>query len=127
VAAHDIVTDATFYAALPGLERADPPHPVRGVYYPENWEDMEGWRPDVYLDTTRAWPAYLEVLRSHEFIRGGISSFRYFDFYDALGTVRGCLGGFPKAVALMVPAGSWVRRLPYLPGLEPPAADSPAP
>ncbi len=126
VAAHDIVRDAVFYAALPALQRADPPHAVRATYYPENWEDMDGWRPDVYLDATDVWPGYLDVLRSHEFIRGGISSFHYFDYYDALGTVRGCLGGYPKAVALMVPPGAWVHRVPYLPGLEPAPAGSPA-
>ena len=45
-------------------------------------------------------------------------TFRYYDYYDALGTLRGCLGGFPKAVGLMAP-GAGLRRLSYLPGLEP--------
>jgi hypothetical protein len=46
---------------------------------------------------------------------GSISDFRYYDYYNALGTTRGCLGGFEKAVALMVPDGSWVKRQGYLP------------
>ena len=115
----EIVKDALFYASLPGLKRELPPHRVQGVYYPENWEDMEGWRADIYLDASEVWEQYLAVLDSHELMRGGISKFRYRDYYDALGTVRGCLGGFRKAVALMSP-GSWVRRLDYLPGMEPP-------
>ena len=65
------------------------------------------------------WEDYLNVLRSHEFIRGGISSFRYLDYYSALGITRGCLAGKHRAVALMVPDGSWRQRLNYLPGLEP--------
>ena len=79
---------------------------------------MEGWRPDIDVDTTQVWEYYLEMLKSHELMRGGISDFRYFDYYNALGTTRGCLGGFEKAVALMVPDGSWRKRLDYLPGFE---------
>ncbi len=119
IATHEIVRDAIFYAALPAVARALPPHRVQALYFPENWEDMDAWRADIYLDTTEVWDEYLDVLRSHEFIRGGISSFRYFDYYNALGTTRGCLGGFQKAVALMSPPGSWVKRQPFLPGLEP--------
>ena len=128
VATHEIVRDAIFYAALPAIKRDLPAHRVRGVYFPENWEDMDGWRADVYLDVTDVWEDYLNVLRSHEFtlaprasagVRGSISSFRYFDYYNALGTMRGCLGGFTKAVALMMQPGAWTRKLEYLPGLEP--------
>jgi LmbE family N-acetylglucosaminyl deacetylase len=117
VATHAIVQDAIFYAALPGMRRELPAHRVRGIYYPENWEDMEGWRADIFLDAGDVWDEYLAVLRSHQLMRGGISPFRYYDYYDALGTVRGCLAGFRKAVALMSP-GSWVRRVEYLPHLE---------
>lgn len=120
-ATYAIVQDAIFYAALPGLKRELPAHRVQGICYPENWEDMEGWRADIYLDVSDVWDDYLAVLDSHELMRGGISSFRYRDYYDALGTVRGCLGGFRKAAALMSP-GSWVRRLEYLPGMEMPPA-----
>ena len=119
VATYEIVRDAIFYAALPAIKRELPAHRVQGVYFPENWEDMDGWRADIYLDVSDVWEAYLNVLRSHEFIRGGISSFRYFDYYNALGATRGCLGGFQKAVALMMQPGSWVRKLQHLPGLEP--------
>jgi LmbE family N-acetylglucosaminyl deacetylase len=118
-AAHAIVQDAVFYAALPSIRRALPAHRVRGVYYPENWEDMDGWRADLFIDASAVWDEYLAMLRTHELMGGRISSFRYFDYYNALGTVRGCLAGFSKAVALMAP-GAWVRRLEYLPGMEPP-------
>ncbi len=121
VATYDIVRDAVFYAALPAIQRSQPAHRVRDLYFPENWEDMEDWRADLYVDVGDVWDAYLEVLRSHELMRGGVSSFRYLEYYDALGTVRGCLGGFRKAVALMAPTGSWVQRLGYLPGFAPEA------
>ncbi len=99
VATYDIVADAIFYAGLPAIRRELPSHRARGPYFPENWEDMDGWRADVYLDVSDVWDDYLAVLRSHEFIRGGVSSFRYLDYYDSLGTTRGCLGGFRKAVS----------------------------
>ncbi len=116
VATYEIVQEALFYAGLPSLQRQDQAHRVGNVFYPENWEDMEGWRADVYLDVTGVWDQYLEVLQSHELMRGGVSDFRYYDYYNALGTTRGCLGGYDKAVALMVPDGSWRKRLSYLPG-----------
>lgn len=50
---------------------------------------------------------------------GGVSTFRYLDYYDALGTVRSCRGGFAKEVALMLPPSGWVRKLEYLAGMEP--------
>ncbi len=36
-------------------------------------------------------------------MRENDSSFRYFDYYKALGTMRGALGKFDKAVTLMRP------------------------
>lgn len=116
-ATYSIVQEAVFYAALPSLRRERPPHRVRAVYYPENWEDMDGWRADIFIDASDVWDAYLEVLDSHELMGGNISPFRYRDYYDALGTVRGCLAGFRKATALMAP-GAWVQKLDYLPGME---------
>jgi LmbE family N-acetylglucosaminyl deacetylase len=117
-ATYAIVQDAVFYAALPSIRRELAAHRIRAVYYPENWEDMDGWRADIFLDASEIWDDYLYVLRSHELMRGGISSFRYFDYYNALGTLRGCLAGFQKAVALMAP-GSLAQRLNYLPDMEP--------
>ena len=121
IATHDIVRDAIFYAGLPATPaaRSQPAHRVRSLYFPENWEDMEGWRADLYIDVGDVWDGYLEILRSHELMRGCVSSFRYLDYYDALGTLRGCLGGFRQAVALMAPTGSWVQRVGYLPGFTP--------
>jgi N-acetylglucosamine malate deacetylase 1 len=120
-ATFEIVRDAIFYAALPAIRRALPAHRVLGLYFAENWEDMDGWRADLYLDVTTVWADYLAALRAHELMRGGVSSFRYLEYYDALGTTRGCLGGFGKAVALMLPPGGWVRKAQYLPGMEPAA------
>ncbi|MEZ4768894.1 MAG: PIG-L family deacetylase [Caldilineales bacterium] len=119
VATYDIVREAIFYAALPSVQRALPAHTVRQLYFPENWEDMEGWRADIYLDVSTVWDDYLAVLRSHALMRGGVSKFRYLDYYNALSVMRGCLGGFAHAAAVMLPPGGWVQRLDFLPGLAP--------
>ena len=89
------------------------------VLYPENWEDMDGFRADLYLDVTDVWDDYMEVLKSHEFIRGGISILplprllfraRHHPRLPGRQTARRRPHG---------PDGSWTRRVEYLPGLEP--------
>jgi hypothetical protein len=47
---------------------------VRGVWYAENWEDADGFRPYLYLDVTGVLPRWREAVTSYEFVRGGISS-----------------------------------------------------
>ena len=52
IAAYEIVQKAQFYAALPALQRTGPDgQPLKAhfarVLYPENWEDMEGFRADI--------------------------------------------------------------------------------
>jgi len=115
-ACHYIVEDALFYAALPAFKRALPAHGVRAVYYSENWEDMQDFQVDTYVDVTEAFDLWLEVCNQYELLRGGISSFRYMDYYKALATLRGCLAGYKYAVGLMRPRGAHVSRLPHLPG-----------
>lgn len=112
---HYIVEDARFYAALPAIKRALPAHGAWGLFYAENWEDPYGFEPQVYVDVSDVWDKYIECISQYELFRGGISSFRYMDYYQALGTMRGCLSNCQKAVALMLPRGAGVRRGQSLP------------
>jgi hypothetical protein len=85
---------------LEGVKTDHPPHRgVRGIYFAENWEDAEGFRPYLYVDTSDARDAWLEAIRSYEFVRGGISSFSYQSYYDALASVRGAEARKTRAVA----------------------------
>jgi len=86
-ATHEIVHDAIFTPRCPRFSASCPRTAFAASTFPK-LEDMDGWRADIYLDVTAVWEGYLNVLRSYEFIRGGISSFRYFDYYTALGTAR---------------------------------------
>jgi LmbE family N-acetylglucosaminyl deacetylase len=100
-AAHAIVVDAVLLASLPGVETGHPAYRgVRGIYYAENWEDADGFQPYIYVDVTDAMAQWREAVTKYEFIRGGISSFPYLEYYDALATVRGAEARKRRAVAL---------------------------
>lgn len=98
---HDILHKALFKAGLPAFKREHPAHRPSRVLYSENWEDMEGYSANIYLDVTEVFDDYLKLLKTHALMRESYASFRYYDYYEALGQMRGCLGGFSKAVTLM--------------------------
>ncbi len=98
---HDLLHLALFKAGLPAYKREHPAHSPSQVLYSENWEDMEGYSADIYLDVSEVFDDYLKLLKTHALMRERYSSFRYYDYYQALGQMRGCLGGFDKAVTLM--------------------------
>jgi LmbE family N-acetylglucosaminyl deacetylase len=102
---HDIVQRALFVAELPGFRRRHPAHRPDAVYHAENWEDMEGFSADIYLDVTDVFDDYLRLLKTHALMRDSYAGFRYYDYYEALAQMRGALGGFGKAVTLMRPRG----------------------
>jgi len=104
--AHFIVNDAILYAALPAIERKEPAHRVRGLFYAENWEDMEKFTPEVYVDVSETFDTWLEAINKYELVRGRISNFRYLDYYKALAVMRGCLSGFQYAETFMAP---WLK------------------
>ncbi|HZU13508.1 MAG TPA: PIG-L deacetylase family protein [Chloroflexota bacterium] len=115
--AHIIAQDALFYAALPRIERSRPAHWVPKVFYSENWEDMEGFEPDVYVETTEVFDQYCEALSSFALWEGG-TGWPYSRYYQALATTRACLGGglrWEKAAAMMRPREELVERTRELP------------
>jgi N-acetylglucosamine malate deacetylase 1 len=102
-AAHAVVKDAVLLASLAGVRSAHAPHRgVRGVWYAENWEDADGFRPYVYVDVMGVLPRWREAVTRYEFVRGGISSFAYLDYYTALATLRGAEARRGQAVAFDV-------------------------
>src|SRR5438876_3981818 len=113
--AHHNTMRALFLAALPAIERTHPPHAPGTVLFPENWQDMEDFDPNLYVDIDDVYDQWLEAANQYELFRGGISSFRYRDYYQALATMRGCLSGYARAVALMRPKGALVSRVRGLP------------
>jgi LmbE family N-acetylglucosaminyl deacetylase len=114
--AHAIVRDAVLLASLPGVVSNHPPHRgVRGVWYAENWEDAEGFRPYMYVDVTGAMERWRDAVAKYEFVGGTISTFRYLDYYTALATVRGAEARKTHAVAFDVEAYAKRRVIDSLP------------
>ncbi|GLC27786.1 PIG-L deacetylase family protein [Roseisolibacter agri] len=102
-ATHAVVKDAVLLASLAGVRTAHPPHRgVRSVWYAENWEDADGFRPYVYVDVTGVVPRWREAVSRYEFVGGTIASFSYLDYYTALATVRGAEARKGQAVAFEI-------------------------
>lgn len=103
---HYLVNDAVFYAALPSIERSSgPAHGIRQLYYAENWEDAMQYEPDTYVDAAAVYDTWRNAASAYELFRGGISNFRYADYYQALTITRGALGGFQRAITLRTASG----------------------
>ena len=113
---HVVVNDALLLASLQGVETGHSVHRgIQGVFYTENWEDPEGFRPYIYIDTTREMELWKEAVTQYQFIKGGISSFPYLDYYTALARVRGAEAGTTYAVAFDVDSFAKKQTLPALP------------
>jgi len=112
---HHNTVRALFLAALPAIQRTHPAHAPTTVLFPENWEDMDGFDPDLFVDIGDVYEQWLEAANQYELFRGGVSRFRYRDYYQALATMRGCLSGFERAVALMRPKSAMVSKVSGLP------------
>jgi LmbE family N-acetylglucosaminyl deacetylase len=114
-AAADNLPDALFYAALPAFQRTEAPHWVARTYYGENWEDLRGYEPEVYLPVlAEDLDVWERAMRCYALFRGEVSSFAYLDYYRALARTRGCEVGCEYAVTFAVPPESRRRRVASL-------------
>lgn len=113
-----IVQAAWLKAALPGFEIDGlAAHSLSKMFHSENWEDMEGYVPDVFVDVSAEFDTYLEALSQYWFIMNS-SDFRYYDYYKALGTIRGCVARTTYAQTLKYPVGANTRKGIFIPGFE---------
>ena len=101
IACHHIVTDAWFYAAIAGFERALPPHFARTLYYAENWEDAQGFKPYVYMDVSKGFALWEKAIDHHAFAVHG--SFPYKEYYSHLKRLRGIEGRRQYCECFMIP------------------------
>ena len=97
-AAHLVTTDAVLLASLEGVASSLPSHRgIRRVLYAENWEDKDGFQQYLYIDVSEGVPVWEKAVTQYEFIRGGISSYPYLEYYRALFRVRGAEAGLTHA------------------------------
>jgi LmbE family N-acetylglucosaminyl deacetylase len=111
-----IVQDAVLLSSLAGVATGTPAHRgIRGIWYADNWEDAEDFQPYIYVDVSREGQEWKDAVTKYEFVRGGISTFRYIEYYDALATVRGAVSGRQRAIAFDMDAFGKRRVLDSLP------------
>jgi LmbE family N-acetylglucosaminyl deacetylase len=111
-----IVQDAVLLASLEGVKTGTPPNRgLRGIWYADNWEDAEDFQPYIYVDVSADIQEWRDAVTKYEFIKGGISSFHYLEYYDALSVVRGAVVGKQRALAFNIDAFGKRRVLDALP------------
>ncbi len=111
---HLLVRDALFYSDLSAMNRKHPPHTVRKLFFADNWEDADNFKPDTYLDITNVADRWLKACDAYPMWRGQTGFFRYNDYYSSLAVMRGCLSGFGHAIALMSDPSGRVNRVETL-------------
>jgi N-acetylglucosamine malate deacetylase 1 len=98
-----ITRDAVLMAELEAVKTDHPPYrDVRGVFYADNWEDSEDFRPYIYVDVSDVFEQWKQAVREYEMVRGGVSPFAYFDYYTSHLQSLGALVGRKYAAALSV-------------------------
>jgi N-acetylglucosamine malate deacetylase 1 len=101
-----------YFAVERALGLLNPPHPE--VFYAENWEDADGFRADAIVDIGGVYDEWLKAARCHELFRGGVVSFDYQGYYEALTAIRGRMAGVERAAAFMRPPAIFSSPLPRL-------------
>ncbi len=100
---YSIVMDAILLASLEGVVTKHPRHRgIKAIYFTENWEDPEGFKPYLYVDVSEELELWKECVTQYQFIKGGISAFPYLEYYEALARVRGAEAGTKYAEAFDV-------------------------
>ena len=98
-----IVNDAVLLASLEAVVTSSERHRgVKAIYFTENWEDPENFKPYLYVDVTGELDTWKKAVTQYQFIKGGISSFPYLEYYEALARIRGAEVGKRYAVAFDV-------------------------
>jgi LmbE family N-acetylglucosaminyl deacetylase len=97
---HTISMDGTLLSVLEGVKSEFTPNKnFKGIYFTENWEDMDEFTPYIYYDISDTINDWERCVKKYELFRGGISDFPYFDYYKSLFRLRGCESGYKYACA----------------------------
>jgi LmbE family N-acetylglucosaminyl deacetylase len=95
------VIASLFFAGLKTFVREYPPHRPDELYFAENWEDVENFVPEVYIDITDVFDRYIEAIHAYSLFRKEVVSFRYEQWYRGASEMRGAEVGYDRAVGLM--------------------------
>lgn len=115
VLSHHLVTRGVALARSAACQRLLPPHAVPDVFYPENWEDPQDFRPEIYIDVSESYDTWLEAANKYALFRGEVSPFPYRQYYESLAFIRGAEARCGRAATLMRSAEIWKTAQAYLP------------
>ncbi len=112
---HLNVPDAVFYAAVKGFTSDKAPHHCARVLFAENWEDREGFVPEVILEVNQEdLDLWREMVSKYALFRGEVVSFPYVEYYEKLARLRGIENYAQYAVAFGRPEWQRQRRVSSL-------------
>ncbi len=114
VLSHHLVMCGIALARSASCRRALPPHSVSHVFFPENWEDPQDFRPELYVDISESYDRWLEAASKYALFRGEVVSFPYRQYYESLASIRGAEARCGRAAALMRSADVWKTAQAYL-------------
>lgn len=109
VASYHNTVAAIAKAADPNFHDGNDPFTVENLYFGDNWEDADGFKPQLYVPVLPEDEAkWLEACRCFQFFRDSFYDFDYETYYTCLHQVRGAIaarmGASTKlANALMLP------------------------
>ncbi len=115
VLSHHLVMRGVALARSASLERTHPSHTVQSVLFPENWEDPQDFRPEVYIDVSESYDVWLEAASKYALFRGEVTPFPYRQYYESLATIRGAEARCGRAATLMRSVEIWKAARAYLP------------
>jgi N-acetylglucosamine malate deacetylase 1 len=84
------------------------------LFYAENWEDADGFHPDIVVDISDVFDEWIAGARCHELFRGGVVNFDYQGYYEALTTLRGKMSGVRRGAAFMRPPSVFFAPVPKI-------------
>ena len=98
-----IVSLARYYASN-SFDRELPPYPVSKLIYAENLEDRKDFFPFIYVDISKGYNLWKELVHIHRFAFTS-TDHRYWEYYDALSIIRGEESRYSRAEAYMTREG----------------------
>ena len=112
---HLNVPDAIFYAGVAGFESDKPAHFCRKLYFAENWEDREGFVPEIILEVNEQDIAlWREMVSQYALFRGEVVAFPYVEYYEKLARLRGIENYTQYAVTFGQPDAQRRRKVTQL-------------
>jgi N-acetylglucosamine malate deacetylase 1 len=113
VAAHEATMRALLLAGLPSVASDGMPssHVPTAVLFGENWEDSDGFRPELYEDISEDFEVWQAALGAYEIGSDSPEGFPYRDYYAALARMRGCISGVRYAEAFYPAPAATMRGL----------------